>query len=122
VRVVRPGTTLRFPGARFGLVLGTRRLATRIGADRARRLVIEGGEVDAAQALAWGLATHAEFEADTTLPEPVVDTATAASIRQATRPNEAAALDADLAALVRSAAEPGLRERMLRYMATLRVR
>lgn len=122
VRVVRPGTTLRFPGARFGLVLGTRRLATRIGADRTRRLVTEGGEVDASQAFAWGLATHGEFDADTTLPEPVVDTATAAAIRQATRPNDSAALDADLAALVRSASEPGLRERMLRYVATLRAR
>jgi enoyl-CoA hydratase len=122
VRVVRPGTTLRFPGARFGLVLGTRRLATRIGVDRARWLVTEGVEVDAAQALAWGLATHGEFDAETTLPEPVVDTATASAIRQATRLNEAAALDADLAALVRSAAEPGLRERMLRYVATLRAK
>ncbi|MFZ4650525.1 MAG: enoyl-CoA hydratase/isomerase family protein [Rubrivivax sp.] len=122
VRVVRPGTTLRFPGARFGLVLGTRRLATRIGADRTRRLVTEGGEVDAAQALAWGLATHGEPDAERSLPEPVVDTATAAAIRQATRLHEAAALDADLAALVRSAAAPGLRERMLRYVATLRAR
>ena len=122
VRVVRAGTTLRFPGARFGLVLGTRRLAARIGVERTRRLVTEGGEVDAAQALAWGLATHDAFDADTTLPEPVVDTATAAAIRQATRPHDAAALDADLAALVRSAAEPGLRERMLRYVATLRAR
>ena len=122
VRVVRPGTTLRFPGARFGLVLGTRRLATRIGADRTRRLVTEGGEVDAAQALAWGLATHGEPDAERSLPEPVVDTDTAAAIRQATRLHEAAALDADLAALVRSAAAPGLRERMLRYVATLRPR
>ena len=122
VRVVRPGTTLRFPGARFGLVLGTRRLATRIGADRTRRLVTEGGEVDAAQALAWGLATHGEPDAERALPEPVVDTDTAAAIRQATRLHEAAALDADLAALVRSAAAPGLRERMLRYVATLKPR
>lgn len=122
VRVVRAGTTLRFPGARFGLVLGTRRLATRLGADRTRRLVTEGGDLDAAQALSWGLATHEDFDTEAMLPEPVVDTATAAAIRQATRPDEAAALDADLAALVRSAAEPGLRERMLRYVATLRPR
>jgi enoyl-CoA hydratase/carnithine racemase len=122
VRVALPGATLRFPGARFGIVLGARRLAARIGEVRARRLVTEGGEVDAAQALAWGLATDAEFDPETTRPEPVVDPATAAAIRQATRPNDSAALDADLAALVRSASEPGLRERMLRYVATLRAK
>lgn len=117
VRVAQPGTTFRFPGARFGIVLGTRRLAARIGEARARRLVTEGGELDAGQARQWGLADAAEEEA---LPAPVVDPATAAAVRAATRAGEDAALAADLAALVRSAAEPGLRGRMAAYLATLR--
>ena len=57
-RLVGSDTTLRFPGAQFGLVLGTRRLAERIGADAARALVLEGGELDATQALALGLASR----------------------------------------------------------------
>lgn len=117
LRLAQPGTTFRFPGARFGIVLGTRRLAARIGEVRARRLVTEGGELDAAQALQWGLA---DGDGDGALPEPVVDAATAAAIRAATRAGEEAALAADLAALVRSAAEPGLRARIAAYVATLR--
>jgi enoyl-CoA hydratase len=116
VRVALPGTTLRFPGARFGIVLGTRRLAARIGEVRARRLVTEGGELDAQQALQCGLADTNE---EPVLPEPVVHPFTAAAIRAATRAGEEAALAADLAALVRSAAEPGLRERMRAYISTL---
>jgi enoyl-CoA hydratase/carnithine racemase len=116
VRVALPGTTLRFPGARFGIVLGTRRLAARIGEVRARRLVTEGGELDARQALQCGLADANE---EPVLPEPVVGLATAAAIRAATRAGEEAALAADLAALVRSAAEPGLRDRIRAYMRTL---
>lgn len=117
LRLAQPGTTFRFPGSRFGIVLGTRRLAARIGEVRARRLVTEGGELDAAQALQWGLA---DGDGDGALPEPVVDAATAAAIRAATRAGEEAALAADLAALVRSAAEPGLRARIAAYVATLR--
>lgn len=117
LRLAQPGTTFRFPGARFGIVLGTRRLAARIGEVRTRRLVTEGGELDAAQALQWGLA---DGDGDGALPEPVVDAATAAAIRAATRAGEEAALAADLAALVRSAAEPGLRARIAAYVATLR--
>ena len=117
VRIAQPGTTFRFPGARFGIVLGTRRLAARIGEVHARRLVTEGGELDAAQARAWGLA---DAHDEPPLPEPVVAGSTAAAIRAATRVGEEAARDADLAALVRSAAEPGLRARIAAYVAALR--
>ena len=117
VRVALAGTTLRFPGARFGIVLGTRRLAARIGEVRARRLVTEGGDLDAQQALQCGLADANE---EPVLPEPVVHPSTAAAIRAATRAGEEAALAADLAALVRSAAEPGLAARLAAYVATLR--
>jgi len=113
-RVAQPGTTFRFPGAQFGLVLGTRRLAERVGADAARRIVLEGGEWDAAAAVDAGLAS---MVADTpTLPPLRVDDATARAIRGATR---ADLRDADLAALVRSAAEPGLKRRIEEYRARL---
>jgi enoyl-CoA hydratase/carnithine racemase len=56
-RHVTPDASFRFPGAQFGLVLGTRRLAQRVGRDHARDLVLTGRTVNAEQAMAMGLAT-----------------------------------------------------------------
>jgi enoyl-CoA hydratase len=95
-------------------VLGTRRLAERIGADAARRLVLEGGVLNAEQAVAAGLATQVADAVALDAP-PVVAPA-AAAIRAATRPD---LRDGDLAALVRSAAEPGLQARIGAYRARL---
>jgi len=118
-RVARPGATFRFPGAQFGIVLGTRRLALRLGGGAARDLLTSGSsERDTAQALACGLASHAE-EPD--LQAPKVDAATGAALRAATRAAEGGDLrDADLAALVRSAAQPGLVSRVRRYVESLK--
>ncbi|MGE3773352.1 MAG: enoyl-CoA hydratase/isomerase family protein [Gammaproteobacteria bacterium] len=114
-RLAAPDTTFRFPGAQFGIVLGTRRLAERVGVDRARRIVAEGGEWTAAAALDAGLVTAL---GDTAPPAAaLVDRRTAAALRAATR---ADLRDADLAALVRSAARPGLRDRIAAYRARLR--
>lgn len=112
-RVASPTAHFRFPGAGFGLVLGTRRLAERIGTDAARRCVIEGRTLSAAEALQAGLVSAVE----TTLGEltsPTVDAATAAALRRATRVDQR---DHDLAALVRSAARPGLKARIETYRA-----
>jgi enoyl-CoA hydratase/carnithine racemase len=114
-RLVHPDTTLRFPGAQFGIVLGTRRLAERIGVDAARALVLEGGELDAPQAMALGLATQLGDTA-AELAAPLPDATTARAIRSATRDD---CRDADLAALVRSAARPGLQSRIIAYRARL---
>ena len=54
-RLAAQGATFRFPGAQFGIVLGTRRLAERIGTDAARALVLDGGEFDAAEACSAGM-------------------------------------------------------------------
>ena len=114
-RLISSDTALRFPGAQFGIVLGTRRLAERIGVDAARALVLEGGELDAPQAMALGLATQlGDMAAELAAPRP--DAATARAIRSATR---ADCRDADLAALVRSAARPGLQLRITAYRARL---
>lgn len=56
-RHITPDASFRFPGAQFGLVLGTRRLAQRVGRDRARDLVLTGRVVNAEQAVQMGLAT-----------------------------------------------------------------
>jgi len=109
-RVTAPDASFRFPGAQFGIVLGTRRLAERIGADAARRLVLEGAEFDATQALDPGLATAVGVTS--VVVDPLVQGDTAFAIRAATRSD---LRDADLAALVRSAALPGLSGRINRY-------
>lgn len=113
-RLVGSDTTLRFPGAQFGLVLGTRRLAERIGADAARALVLEGGELDATQALALGLASRITDSLALALLRTSGDTGRA--VRAASRSD---LRDADLAALVRSAAVPGLQQRITQYRASL---
>lgn len=112
-RIAAPDATFRFPGAQFGIVLGTRRLAARIGSDAARALVIGGGTLDAAVALAAGLATAIGTEP--VLATPAIDPATARAVRAVSRGDPPGAADADLAALVRSAAEPGLTARIRAY-------
>src|SRR5690606_16358804 len=57
-RLLAPGANLRFPGAGFGIVLGPRRLATRVGAAPALQRVSEATTIDARVALAAGLATE----------------------------------------------------------------
>ena len=113
-RVAAPGSSFRFPGAQFGIVLGTRRLAERIGPDAARRLVLEGTELDAPQALSAGLVSQVAEAVQ--LADLRVAAVTSRAIRAATR---ADLRDADLAALVRSAAEPGLQARITAYRARL---
>lgn len=122
IRACTGDTTLRFPGSAFGIVLGTRRLVELIGWDRARPLVSEGATVDAAGALAAGLATDlVEGDVEAWLAArcapPVADRATLALIREATRPDHRAE---DLASLDRSASRPGLVSRIETYRQGLR--
>lgn len=120
-RIAAPEATFGFPGARFGLVLGSRRLASRIGDDAARRCTAEGAVLPASEALRLGLATEIvatdAFDARVAaLPAPVADRATLQGLRSAVRADRR---DADLAAMVRSAAVPGLAQRLARYKAGL---
>ena len=122
VRLCAPETTFRFPGTRFGLVLGTRRLTERVGGDTARHWLLGGAEVGAGDALAAGLATRvtgveARSAAITAALAQAPDRDTGAAIRALTRRDDD---DGDLAALVRSATRPGLKARIETYMASLR--
>jgi enoyl-CoA hydratase len=117
VRAAMEGTTFCFPGAGFGLVLGTRRLAERVGADLARRWTTEALVFESPEALRAGFATDiVAGDPDQWLSgrcaPPAVDRQTAGALRAATRPD---LRDADLAALVRSAAPAGLRQRIRDY-------
>ena len=99
-----------FPGPAFGLVLGTARLAGLVGRDRAREILLAGREIVAEAALMAGLATAVLGQED--IPGEIaraaeaagrLDPATVAALHRRTSGAEA---DADLAALVRSAAGP----------------
>ena len=115
-RVAAPGTTFRMPGLRFGLVLGTRRLAHRIGADAARDVLATSRTFDAAAALKLGFTTQMAAQTDW----PVLTDAARIAADALTQPalarlNEQTVIDtraADMAALAHSASVPGLQERI----------
>ena len=56
-RIGDPGATFRMPGLAFGLVLGSRRYAERVGGNRARVVLGEGLVFDTDEALADGFLT-----------------------------------------------------------------
>ncbi len=116
-----------FPGAGFGLVLGTARLARLVGPHRAADWIESGRPIDAEQACASGLATRridtqaldGECEHLRTRVgrlDPVTQRAIHAAIAGGDRRGSAGDAE-DLARLVRSAARPGLRERIAAYRA-----
>ncbi|WP_198371519.1 enoyl-CoA hydratase/isomerase family protein [Roseomonas rosulenta] len=122
-RVALGGASFAFPGPAFGLVLGSGRLAGLVGDGPARRLLLAGAAIEASQALAMGLATQA-VEADAVdmaigaARDAAVrlDAQTVAALHGRTRRADDAG---DLAALARSVARPGLKERILAYRARL---
>ncbi|MER1968931.1 enoyl-CoA hydratase/isomerase family protein [Castellaniella sp. GW247-6E4] len=113
LRLALEGTRFRFPGAGFGLVLGTRRLAERVGVERALAWVGGSCAVECSEAVAGGLVsrTVTAFDARDWAP-PSVDRRTFAALRAAARRDER---DRDLAALVRSAAGGELQGRVQAY-------
>lgn len=117
-RIAKSTATFRFPGAGFGIVLGTRRLCTRVGETTARRWIAANEEIGAGEARSAGLATDlteresVESWITADLPKLTVQRATLNDIYRASRPD---LRDQDLASLVRSAAAPGLRDRIVAY-------
>jgi enoyl-CoA hydratase len=120
-RIAAPGSRFRMPGLRFGLALGTRRLAARIGAAEARSLLAGSAIFLADEALAVGfidaIAGDAEWttEIDTIATEACALSREArATLQRLTTPDT---IDADLADLVRTASAPGLKGRIRAFRA-----
>lgn len=120
LRVAAAEAHFSFPGVGFGIILGNRRLAALVGASAARDILLSGRALSAAEALAAGLATSvigsaAEEAAALASAGAMCERLTSetiAALRAATaRPDD----DADLAALVTAAAQPGLRTRILAH-------
>jgi enoyl-CoA hydratase/carnithine racemase len=125
-RIAAPGTKFRMPGLAFGVSLGTRRLAAVVGADVARRLLETSAVFDAREALAcrfltdvrgqdgWSEAVLQAAAAAQALPQPAQRLLLAQTVEDLR--------SQDLAVLVRSVAEPGLKQRIRDFLATVKRR
>lgn len=123
--------TFAFPGSGFGLVLGTTRLANLVGAARTAEWIEAGAVIDAGAAHASGLATlrievdaldaeRARLLARVSRLDGPTQRGIHAAIGAGRRPRGDAGDAEDLARLVRSAARPGLHERVAAYRAAMR--
>ena len=118
-RVAAPCAKLKMPGWNFELALGTGRLAALIGQDAARDMLIDTRPISAEQAREIGLAS------DLIEKDGWEDLVTTLAARARALPTEATTnmlaltgsknAELDLAALVRSAARPGLKARIDKY-------
>lgn len=123
-RVAAPGTQFRMPGLAFGILLGTRRLAARIGTDAARAIQNATRSFDATEAHALGFVSDVLEEDDW----PAAIEAATASANTLAPDATAALFDAtvvdtraeDMAGLVASAARPGLKARIQAYRESLK--
>jgi enoyl-CoA hydratase/carnithine racemase len=119
-RIAAPGAVFRMPGLCFGIALGTRRLAERIGADKALEFQNSARTFDAVEASRIG------FVERVVPPEDWAATADAILVAQKLGAPARALLKsrvqtdtraADLAALAQSASQPGLKERIKAFRA-----
>ena len=115
-RIAAPGTTFRMPGLRFGLVLGTRRVAHRIGAEAARDILQSSRTFDSESAQKLGFITRIAAQSEwPALMEAARETSAALTQPARARLHEQTVIDtrdADMAALAQSASVPGLKERI----------
>lgn len=125
-RICAPGTRYRMPGPKFGVVLGTRRLANLVGADSARRLLFRDGPFDADEALACGFAQ--ELAAQDQWPAIIARTLSIAETQDADVTTRILGRvsddtrDADMAELVRSVANGSIKARIATYLASMRAK
>ena len=119
-RVATADATFRMPGLRFGLMLGTRRFAAIVGVERARAILESASTFDAGEAQQIGF-VHRIVEQDGWAGAVAAACASADTLDDVTRASLYRVLsegnnNADLADLVRSAARPGLKERIAAYL------
>jgi enoyl-CoA hydratase/carnithine racemase len=117
---------MMFPGARFGLVLGSRRLADCVGADRAQGLIGGVEKIDAQQGKAWGLLIEVcepsqwpTYEAKVLAQVLATPADARASILRATRRDTR---EQDLHDLVQSASALDIKSRLAAYLAPVKLR
>ena len=118
-RITTADATFRMPGLLFGIQLGTRRLAARIGADAARAMLAESRKVTGVECLPMAFATRLAAQDEwAAIEQQLLATACALEPMAAQRLQRATLADTranDLADLVASATEGDLKERIRRY-------
>ena len=124
-RIASPDSSFRMPGLQFGIVLGTRRLTALIGVEAVRNILQTSRVFDAETAHSCGFLTAiaARDDWDQNIAKATTDAAVLTNpsrhaLMQQTRDDRY--LDADMAALVRSASQPGLGARIAAYVASLK--
>lgn len=118
-RVAAPEAKFRMPGWNFELALGTRRLLRLLGQDAARDLLIDTKVLSAEASLACGLATDlADREEWPALVDGLKQRACALSplaLKQMLGLTASDSRNDDIAAIVMTAARPGLKHRIIAY-------
>jgi enoyl-CoA hydratase len=116
VRTAAPDATFRMPGLRFGVVLGTRRLAARVGTDSARDVLSASRTFDAEEAFGIGfltrIAAQEEWSAVVSGARAQCEKLTPSASAALRRHTIADTRAEDMAALARSVSTPGLKERI----------
>lgn len=121
-RVATANARFRMPGWNFELALGTRRLSQLIGTTNAQEMLIDSRYLSAAEAKDFGLIT--DMTESRNWPDLAQDLAQRARSLPAFASSEMLRLskpdtdDLDLAAVVRTAGRPGLKQRILDYRET----
>lgn len=119
-RLATPDATFRMPGLGFGLVLGTRRFGAIVGRERAARILEQSATFDAAQAMEMGFVQRvaAQDEWPAAIEGAAAIAATLAPVSRVAlyRVLDDSDPDSDLAELTRSAARPGIKARIARYL------
>lgn len=122
IRVAAPGTTFRMPGLRFGVVLGTRRLAHRIGADHARTILSASRTFGCEEALGINFITDisepAQWSAIVQRAQAHCEQLTSAASTAMHRQTTPDTRSDDMNALARSVSVPGIKERIRLYRET----
>jgi enoyl-CoA hydratase/carnithine racemase len=120
-RVVSADATCRMPGPKFGLVLGTRRLANLVGESTAREIQQVAQTLTATQAQSIGLvSTVADVDDWPTVIAQQCEVASElmpAARESLYRVLHHSTAEADMADLVRSVTVPGLKDRIANYLA-----
>ena len=119
-RVATPDALFRMPGLRFGLILGTGRLTRLVGEDMARQLVLRDEPFNAQEALETGFLSHIigkeGWEEIKNEVLSKVSFLTYGAFNQLSSQQRKDQCNADMAALVGSAIEGSVKNRILSYL------
>lgn len=123
-RVAAPGARFRMPGLRFGITLGTARLARLVGADTARSLLLRDAPFDTEEALQTGFISAVTEQTDwsSTIEQCASNAGALSPVTYATMLDRTRVdtREADMAALVQSVAMGSIKERVQAYLAAVK--